>query len=179
MKIDLTQFRTHWFEDAKGNILVRDDDCWDAPENAEFYYSAFPCTFDEKLSHYGYHPDGIYKLLIKIPMMKSKVQKRIGKTFRHVATFSTTYGCKLSQDCIIGMVTSGDYTLAQAIWASAKACERCGNALIYKYTNGSDGYSEDSEEYAKETTRCLFCNGINSPDATKPEYANEQDGGAE
>ena len=157
MKIDLTKFKRTWYEDANRNVIDRDPRIGGIPDGAEHYWSVFPCQLSEELSHVGYHPEGIQKLLIKIPVIGDIVKRKIGKTFRNVGTFHTTY-CKLSQDCIVKMVTSGDYTLEQAIWVMTKSCERCGNALIYKYLDGVDGYAEDSDEYKKETTRCLFCN---------------------
>ena len=55
------------------------------------------------------------------------------------------------------MVNSGDFTLEQAIWVYANSCERCMNALCYKYLNGADGYPEYSEEWKKCNTFCDFC----------------------
>lgn len=58
------------------------------------------------------------------------------------------------------MVNSGDYTLEQAIWVFANSCERCMNTLLYKYLDGSDGYSEFSDEWKKANTVCDFCRDI-------------------
>lgn len=49
------------------------------------------------------------------------------------------------------------FALYDAILVAASACSRCLNALYYRYTDGHDGYAEDSEEYRASLTRCLFC----------------------
>ena len=66
---------------------------------------------------------------------------------------------KLSQECVVAMVNSGDYELDEALVVMATACERCGNVLIYKYLNGKDGYEEYSEEWKRANTICDFCKG--------------------
>ena len=95
------------------------------------------------------------KLLIKLPIIGDKIKKKIGKTFRRICTFNTTY--RSGSDCIVAMVNSGDFTLEQAIWVYANSCERCMNSLLYKYLNGQEGYPEYSEEWQKCGTVCDFC----------------------
>ena len=70
---------------------------------------------------------------------------------------TTTFGATWSQECIVAMVNSGDFTLEQAIYVFANSCERCMNALLYKYLDGKDGYEEYSEEWYKCGTECDFC----------------------
>lgn len=158
MKIDLTKMRFHWWEDEQGNILELDSDVVPTEEEHEkypFYHSCFPCQIHHNISHYDYHPKGIYKLLIKLPLIGTHVKKKLGKTFKDLCTINTTYNS--GSDCIVAMVNSGDYTLQQAIWIYANSCERCMNALCYKYLNGTDGYLEHSEEWDKCGTVCQFC----------------------
>ena len=62
-----------------------------------------------------------------------------------------------NEDVIIAMVSSGDYTLSEALMLWSKCCERCMNVLAYKYLNGKDGYEEYSEEWEKANTVCDFC----------------------
>ena len=158
MKIDLTKMRFHWWEDEQGNILEIDSDEVPTEEEREkypFYHSCFPCQIHHNISHYDYHPSGIYKLLIKLPLIGTHVKKKFGKTFKNLCTINTTYNS--GSDCIVAMVNSGDYTLQQAIWIYANSCERCMNALCYKYLNGTDGYPEHSEEWDKCGTVCQFC----------------------
>ena len=158
MNIDLSKFKNFWWEDAEGNVLDKDPDVVNPPDGAEIYWSCFPCQLREEMNHYGPHPKGFRKFLSKIPVIGKYVLKHTRKTFQHMGTFNCTYGGKISQDTIIAMVQVGGYTLEQAMWVYGKACERCGNALIYKYLGeGNDGYPEDSEEYKNCNTRCQFC----------------------
>lgn len=71
-------------------------------------------------------------------------------------TFTTSIG-RGNEDVILAMANSGDYTLSEAIILYATSCERCANALIYKYLNGADGYEEYSEEWKKCNTSCKYC----------------------
>lgn len=154
MKIDLTKMRCTWWEDENGNVYPNTMD--EAPPIGVIYYHRqYPCELNHEIDVYDFHPKGIDKLLIKLPCFKNRVQKRIGRTFKHLATFSSTYGS--GGECIVAMVNSGDYTLEQAIWVYANSCERCMNVLLHKYLNGKDGYPEHSEEWNKCNTECDFC----------------------
>ena len=158
MKIDLTKLKHFWWEDAEGNVLELEDGRRPTEEEKEkycYYHSEFPCQVHHRISHYGYHPEGIYRLLVNLPIIGKRFKNKLGKTQKEIATFSTTYNC--GSDCIVAMVNSGDYTLEEAIWIYSNACERCMNALCYKYLNGADGYEEYSEEWQKCNTECEFC----------------------
>ena len=64
------------------------------------------------------------------------------------------------QDLVIAMVLSGDYTLQEALYAVATACNRCRHALLHEYKEyhqHEDGYSVDSKEYKNSGARCRFC----------------------
>jgi hypothetical protein len=79
---------------------------------------------------------------------------------------------KGSEEVIVAMVNSGDYTLSEALAVYSNACERCANVLTYKYLNGKDGYPEFSEEWRKANTVCHFCEKIDA--AMKwAKYVNE------
>ena len=160
MKIDLTKMRHFWWEDTEGNVLELENNRLPTEEEKEkycYYHSEFPCQLHHNISHYGYHPKGIQKFLIKLPFIGEHIKKKLGKTFKDICTFNTTY--RSGSDCIVAMVNSGDYTLEQAIWIYANSCERCMNALCYKYLEGKDGYEEYSEEWKKCGTSCDFCIG--------------------
>ena len=61
-----------------------------------------------------------------------------------------------SEDLVLAMANSGDYTLSQAILVAANACERCMNSLAEKY--GLEwGYPEYSVEWERSRTECEFC----------------------
>ena len=112
---------------------------------------------NEELSEFSYRPKNpIIKFLCRKSNRFYKwISKSKARTFNHIYTVSTTYGG--GQDCIVAMVNSGDFTLEQAIWVYANSCERCMNALAYKYLDGKDGYPEYSEEWKKCNTVCDFC----------------------
>lgn len=63
-----------------------------------------------------------------------------------------------NEDLVMAIANSGDYTLREAILIASIACERCMNALAYKY-GLNDGYPEYSEEWKKCGTCCEFCKG--------------------
>lgn len=63
-------------------------------------------------------------------------------------------------ELIIAMVVSGDFTLREAMYAVANACDRCRHALLWKYKDlhtRTDGYSEESDEFQHSNSRCNFC----------------------
>lgn len=158
MKIDLSKMKHFWWEDEQGNIL--DLPKYGSPSNEQkeqycFYHSEFPCQISHEISHYGYHPTKMQRFLIKLPIIGKRVKQKIGKTFRSLGTFNTTYTC--GGDCIVAMVNSGDYTLEQAIWVYTHSCERCMNVLEFKYLKGKEGYAEYSDEWLKCNTVCDFC----------------------
>ena len=160
MKINLSNMRICWWEDEQGNVLELEEDRLPTDEEKEkysYYHFEFPCQLHHSISHYGYHPRGVQRFLIKLPIIGKQLKKKIGKTHKHLGTFNTTFTC--GSDCIVAMVNSGDYTLEQAIWIYANSCERCMNALEFKYLNGKSGYAEYSEEWKKCNTECDFCKG--------------------
>ena len=77
-----------------------------------------------------------------------------GANYYHIADFVTHIG---SEELILAMTNSGDYTLEEALAVYANACERCMNVLWYKYTDGKEGYAEYSEKWKKANTFCDFC----------------------
>lgn len=124
-----------------------------------FYRHCFPLELRDELDEYSYHPKNP---IIKFLCGKSKKFYDwilVGKhrTFNQVLSSRVSFGGKWSQDCIVAMVNSGDFTLEQAIWVYANSCERCMNSLLYKYLGGKDGYEEYSEEWLKCGTVCEFC----------------------
>lgn len=142
-----------WFEDENGNEVEKDN------PKACIYRRCFPLELHDMIDEYCYHPKNpIIKFLCK----KSRrfyewVSKGKDKTFKPMLDSTTSFGCKWSQDCIVAMVNSGDFTLEQAIWVYANACERCMNVLLYKYLDGAEGYEEYSDEWHKANTVCDFC----------------------
>ena len=155
MKINYDKLnKKSWFEDANGNEISKEQI---KDGEIAYYRSCFPLKINDELYEYCYQPKNpIIKFLCRKSNRFYKwISKGKTRTFNHVYTVSTTYGG--GQDCIVAMVNSGDFTLEQAIWVYANSCERCMNALAYKYLDGKDGYPEYSEEWKKCNTVCDFC----------------------
>lgn len=167
MNIDLSDLkRFNWFEDEQGNKyegLIPN-----LPEEIDYftYHVVEPCKFTEQLTSYTYHPEylhennSFYHAMLQFKwfyrLMYNRMKKRgDNKTFKNIASFNTTFNC--GSRCIVAMVNSGDYTLAEAIYIYTHACERCMNVLEYKYSNGEEGYAEYSDEWKKCNTECSFC----------------------
>lgn len=152
MKIDYAKLeKGHWFEDANGKEVSSES------PDACYYRHCFPMEIHQILDEYCYHPTNpIVKFLCqKSHRFYKWISKGKPKTFRTILDCTSTYGG--GQDAIVAMVNSGDFTLEQAIWVWANSCERCMNALTYKYLDGKDGYEEYSDEWKKCNTECGFC----------------------
>lgn len=168
MKIDLTELkRFHWFEDEDGNIY--DEIGHDLPNDKDYftYHVIDPCNYIEALDEYCCHPEyehknnSFYQAMLHFKWFYKLMYKKYRKhrTFKRILTSNIGFRSKFSQDCIVAMVNSGDYTLAEAIYVYCNSCERCMNVLLYKYLNGADGYEEYSEEWKKCNTVCKWCEG--------------------
>lgn len=162
MNINLDKYnRGHWFEDAEGNILPYECslDINEKYTKGEviIYKHAYPLEYHEYIDEYCYHPKNpIIKLLCRhVPGFYNWFSKGKDRTFKNVADIRTTYTC--GEKCIVAMVNSGDYSLAEAIYIYANSCERCMNALEYKYLGEGNGYPEFSEEWNETNTQCDFC----------------------
>lgn len=170
MKIDYSKLEmVSWFEDENGNFIQSNSESI-AQENpvikdadVVFYKACNPAVYRETVDEYCYHaknPLIVFLMLISKRFKRYMLHKnRHNKTFRPAFSMNTGFGSKISQECIVAMVNSGDYTLSQAIFVYCNACERCSNALIYKYLDGKDGYPEYSEEWKKTNTCCDWCKG--------------------
>lgn len=165
MNINLEKLkRYNWFEDSDGNIYNAIIE--DLPDKDFFTYHVIdPCKYVEEIDSFTCHPEyrhknnPFYQAALHFKPFRKMIAKRHRKdlTFKPLFTSTRTYGSKHSQDCIVAMVNSGDFTLAEAIYVYCTSCERCMNVLLYKYLNGRDGYEEYSEEWSKVKTSCDFC----------------------
>lgn len=95
----------------------------------------------------------------------------------HVGTGHSTYPGQL----VFKMIESDDFTFEEAVLVAGQACERCLNALCYKYKvlakapppheHGAsiyEGYPEESREYQESHTRCQFCDPAMEPKVVQP-----------
>ena len=167
MKVDLTKLkRFSWFEDEDGNIYENSPSL-NLPKDKDFftYHVINPCVYTETVDAYCCHPqyehenNPFYQAMLHFKWFNKLMRKkyRDHMTFRHMISSNTGFGAKFSQDCIVAMVNSGDYTLAEAIYVYCNSCERCMNVLLHKYLNGADGYEEYSDEWKKCNTVCDWC----------------------
>lgn len=180
MKINKEKhLKTLWYEDEKGNVIPNNEELC-SPEGAVYQVSRFPKTLTttylrlirqddvDKCKHPKRYiipthglKDGIAGrecTLCHGTQIKKKwhlwPKKWEGCGAREVFSGHSTWN---NEKTILAMVNSGDFTLSEAIIVYAESCERCMNSLIFKYTNGEDGYAEYSEEWKKCGTSCKFC----------------------
>lgn len=153
--------KRHWFEDENGNELPEEnvDRIIKKGNKSVYYRRCFPLELHDTIDEYCYHPK---KPIIRFLCKRSRKFRNwvsVGKdrTFKPIMDFTTSFGGAQSQECIVAMVNSGNFTLEQAIFVYATSCERCMNVLLYRYLNGIDGYEEFSEEWYKAGTVCDFC----------------------
>ena len=183
MNIDKSKLKIGlWYEDENGNIIPHDNESVERPEGARTYHTQYPLEIREDI--YGFydkkkrcrHPlkyrkrTGGWIKGIKGCECTACGREKVGKTYipfifmpwqigadsYHVMTGSTHIS-RNSEDVILAMANSGDFTLGEAIIAYANSCERCINVLCYKYLDGIEGYPEYSEEWQKCNTVCEWC----------------------
>ena len=169
MNVDLTKLKmTHWYEDEDGNVYEADPN-FELPKKDYFtYHVVNPCVYTEHISSYTCHPQNyhknscLYQAMLHFKwfyrLMKKKYRNHM--TYKPMLDLNTGFGSIFSQECIVAMVNSGDYTLSEAIYVYCNACERCSNVLLHKYLKGGDGYEEYSEEWKKCNTVCDWCREI-------------------
>ena len=169
MKIDLTKLKMYsWFEDEEGNVYKNEpSNVLDKPYYT--YHVVSPMTYSEPVVAYTYHPshlhenNSFYHAMLCFGWFRRFMYKRMckhpqkyDKTFRPIFTGQVHMG-RWAEELILAMANSGDYSLSESIYICANACERCANALAYKYLNGKDGYAEYSDEWKRCNTECAFC----------------------
>lgn len=185
MRIDKDKLKLGlWYEDENGNVIPHDNNSVEPPKGAATYHTQWPLEVREDIYRYYdnketcRHPlryrERTFGWIKGIKGCKCKAcgKEKVGKKWIpfvfmpwedgassvHILTGSTHIS-RGSEDVILAMVNSGDYTLSEAIIVYASACERCMNVLCYKYLDGKDGYPEYSEEWKKCNTVCDFCKG--------------------
>lgn len=158
----------HWFEDEEGNIYDGTSDTLPKDKDYFTYHRIDPCAYIQEVDTYTCHPEyehennSFYQAMLHFKWFRNLMRKKYKehRTFKPLFTSHTGFGAKFSQECIVAMVNSGDYTLAEAIYVYANACERCMNVLLYKYLDGKDGYEEFGEEWQKCNTVCDWCKDL-------------------
>lgn len=181
MIIKKEQLETLWYEDEKGNKILQTEESRKelaVPINARYQVSQSPnilrtthlrliCQEDvDKCNHpiesinpeYDLNNGFVGRECSLCNGSQTKKKDALWDTewtangSREVISINSGW----SEDLVMALVNSKDYTLREAIIIAANSCERCKNVLGHKY--GLDwGYKEGSEEWEKCGTLCKFC----------------------
>lgn len=180
MEIKKEHLDTLWFEDENGEKLEYLGFDAGMPEGAVYQVSRFPNILntkhlrltDQKEVDKCKHPrkhvvptygwiDGIVGRRCNVcggTQTKRKWRLWPKKWDGHGSRVAFSCDSSWSEDLVLAIVNSGDYTLKEAIIIAATACERCMNALAHKY-GLKWGYPEYGEEWKETGTVCQFCKG--------------------
>lgn len=135
LNINKDDLQILWYENEEGDKYIPDFDEGmpdDVPEGFDYQYSRFP----EELT-------------------TTVLQINPDKTSTEVMQGHSTW----SEDLVLAMVESGDFTLSESIIVASESCGRCLNALYYQY-GLEDGFPEGSKEWRETNTECNFCKGL-------------------
>lgn len=131
MRITPESLETIWYEDGQGNKCC--------PGSTHF--PATPSI-----------PNGLVYQHSRMCVIRHSIYASGGKGPWHpVAESESTWDTELVE----AMLKFGGHDLHDAIIIAGTCCERCLNALLYKYLN--KGYPEYSEEWLASRTECEFC----------------------
>lgn len=97
------------------------------------------------------YPDW-WPVFLRIKIKKPWPKKWNASGSREIMFTRTTY----SEDLVLAMANSGEYTLSEAILVAANACEGCLNVLAHLFRLNW-GYAFGSEEHKRVNTSCQFC----------------------
>ena len=181
LSIDKSKLNTLWYEDKDGNKHVPDyesDDGVDVPDGFRYQVSQFPnylrttwlkMVDEEEVAACSHPEEDIrkdYRLIDGLEgrecsLCNGQQTKNVGEEWpeeweaygsRELMTGNSGW----SEDLVLAMASSGDYTLSEAIILAATSCERCMNVLLHEY-GCDDGYPEFSNEWQECGTACEFC----------------------
>ena len=138
-------FSVLWHEDDDNNRLDEDGD--GIPDGARFQYSQFPATLHDSILRLN--DDGTSTEIMR------------GER-------------GFPQDLVTEMVRSGEWDVGDAIMAAAQACERCLNALTFRYQR-DDGYEFGSSRYWQAATRCKMCDHVDNAPEDMHRHATKSD----
>ncbi|MFA6088605.1 MAG: hypothetical protein WC755_01960 [Candidatus Woesearchaeota archaeon] len=183
MNIDISKLHSLWYEDKNGNKMSIDEYNV-AIEKGEFIYqhSMFPSALihkclkmivKEEVDGCKHPADDVCKTYGWIGGTEGRKcnlcgGEQIKKTDKEWPEKWEASGSKeifsglstWSEDLVLAMANSRDYTLGQSILIAANSCTRCMNSLAFKY-GLSWGYDENSEEWKTSNTACNFCRVLN------------------
>ena len=174
MNIDKAKLKTLWYEDAEGNEVDRDS------KDMVYQVANFPLEIQTRrlkmvttadVAACKHKRKYIKRTFGWIDRIKGRECQachgtQVRKWYQPWGrkwdangsrpAFSSTVGI-CNDTTILAMANSGDYTLGEAMLAYSKACEKCSNVLAYKYSNGKEGYAENSKDWKQCNTSCLWC----------------------
>jgi len=134
MRINKDNLKGFQYLDKNDKVIPWDTKTGETPKNAKYWRTYSTRTIS----------DEIYKI------------GKIGDS-KKVVGFNSSY----SPDLVMAIVKSGDYDYCEAQIIASQSCERCMNALAYKY--GLDwGYPEYSLNWYETGTECDFCENDNN-----------------
>ena len=179
MNIDKSKLYTLWYENENGDILSQEE--YMEREDTEgfiYQHSKFPCTLTHRCQK-SILPEEVDNCQHPEEYIKRSfgwidgIEGRECQMCHGEQTRSTNdpwpeewrvYGSRelfsgdstWPEDLVLSMANSKDYSLSESILIAGDCCERCMNALAFKY-GLTWGYEENSEEWKKSKTCCEFC----------------------
>lgn len=131
--INKEDLKTLWYEDAEGNYLD-------------------VAMYDEKGTPNPHPPEAKYMVSRFPNVLRTTYLELTDAGSKEVFSGESSF----SDDLVLALVESGNFTLDEAIIFAAEACERCTNSAANDY--GLDwGYPEGSEDWEASKTSCDFC----------------------
>lgn len=180
MEIKKEHLETLWYENGVGDKHFRpnDGELHDPPSGFIFQHSRFPRTLTHNVlrlvqrgevdscEHPSEHVAKTYGWIDGMEGRECKIchgtqVKPIKEPWpdewdAHGSRTFCSINASWSEDLVLAMANSEDYSLSESIIIAATACERCMNALAFKY-GMAWGYEERSEEWLNVGTSCQFC----------------------
>ena len=162
LKIDPRKFQYEWYENEYNSKITEQD----ARERmTDYHFKEFnPLKLKLVDEHYyipGPDPDKEptkRKFYNALSWYASYYDGKHGQKTEVKIEKEIDISAPIWQNLIVAMAVSQDYTLQEALYAVAMACDRCRHALLNKYyPESGEGYSTDSKDYRNSSYRCKFC----------------------
>ena len=135
-----------------------------------FHHDENPLIFRDIVKHYHFAGPDPEKNPTKrkfyncVPYYKSYYDGKYGQTTDVVLQNETDISAPIWQDLAVAMVLSYDFTLQQALFTVAHACNRCRHVLLKRYEeyllddkHKEEGYSETDPRFLTSNDRCQYC----------------------
>lgn len=147
MDVSVEKLPRIWYENERGDKwipdLPGDVPLPEPPEGYKYQVSCFPTQVETTYLRVGQDAEG-YGFSTEIARATSSFPEDLVLSMINAIYHRPPYLLRT-------------WSLGNAIYIAATACERCLNALSNEYLGPEHGYPEGSEEYAESKTRCRFC----------------------